>query len=77
MALASMEGGLRTQRGRRRGQSKFEFAVYAPAEAHLPYLAVILSGRRPIEAFGGADRDEAKRILDELRARLSGRQAPD
>jgi hypothetical protein len=57
--------------------TKIEFAVYAPATPDLPYLAVVLSGREPLEAFGSQDREDAERILDKLRARFRGRQTSD
>ncbi len=46
-----------------------KFAIYPPAEADLPFLAVVLDGGRPLDMFGCPDRLTAERLLREMRAR--------
>ena len=49
------------------------FAVYPPAGPGLPWLAVVLSGNKPLDMFGCADKETAERLLREMRARRAGR----
>ena len=48
---------------------KRTYAVYRPAEAGLPFLAVILENHKPVEMFGCEDKESADRVLVTLQAR--------
>jgi len=49
------------------------FAIYPPAGPDLPWLAVVLAGRKPLDMFGCADKETAERLLREMKARRAGR----
>jgi hypothetical protein len=49
------------------------YAIYPPAEAELPYLAVVLSGGRVTSIFSCENRKTAKRWVREMRERESAR----
>jgi hypothetical protein len=49
------------------------YAIYPPAEPGLPWLAVLLSGNKPIDMFGCADKDTAERLLREMRVRQAAK----
>ncbi len=53
---------------------KTHYAIYTPAEAGLPFLVVVLTGKTPVHAFGCKDRKEAKRLLRETKARITARE---
>ena len=52
---------------------KKHYAIYAPAEAGLPFLVVVLTGKTPVQTFGCKSRKEAKRLLRETKARIMAR----
>ena len=70
MAVSAME----RRATRPQATAGIEFSVYAPATPGLPFLAVVLSGCKLIQAFASTDRLEAERIVDRLKARLHGHQ---
>ena len=39
----------------------------------MPWLAVVLAGRKPLDMFGCADKETAERLLREMKARRAGR----
>jgi hypothetical protein len=49
--------------------AQLTYALYPPASADLPWLAVVLKGDKPIETFGCRERKSAERVLSEMRAR--------
>jgi hypothetical protein len=52
---------------------QLRYALYPPAEAGLPWLAVVLEGDRPTDMFGAPERRSAERVLGEMRARTEAR----
>jgi hypothetical protein len=47
------------------------YAIYPPAGAGLPWLAVVLSGMKPLDMFGCESREAAEHLLRSMRARHS------
>ena len=52
-----------------RAMKRIKYALYPPAEAGLPWLAVVLDGNKPMDSFGCPDADNARRVLAEMKAR--------
>jgi hypothetical protein len=52
---------------------QIRYALYPPAGAGLPWLAVILDDKRPIDMFGCPDRENARRVLAEMKARTDAK----
>jgi hypothetical protein len=48
---------------------RISYALYPPAEAGLPWLAVVLDGNKPTDSFGCSDPENARRVLAEMKAR--------
>ena len=48
------------------------YAIYPPAGHDLPWLAVILSGKKPVDIFACESRGDAEALLRSLRARRNG-----
>ena len=57
--------------------SGFKYVLYAPAQPELPWLAVVLDGPKPVDTFGFPDRDNAERVLSEMRLRIEARNGAD
>jgi len=53
-----------------------KFVLYTPAEAGLPWLAVVLRKGKVVDSFGCAGRREAERVLMQMQARAEARKAP-
>ena len=53
-----------------------KFALYAPGEPSLPWLAVTLRDGRVIDSFACRDRMEAQRILVKIQARMEAVKRP-
>ena len=49
------------------------YAIYPPASAGLPWLAVVLSGDKPVDMFGCESRETAEALLRSMRARRAAR----
>jgi len=49
------------------------FAIYPPASAGLPWLAVVLDGNKPLDMFGCPNRETAEKLLESMRARHGAR----
>jgi hypothetical protein len=47
------------------------YAIYPPAGHGLPWLAVILSGKKPVDMFACESRKDAEALLRSMRARRS------
>jgi hypothetical protein len=47
------------------------YAIYPPAGHDLPWLAVILSGAKPVDIFACDSREDAEALLRSMRARRS------
>jgi hypothetical protein len=47
------------------------YAIYPPAGNGLPWLAVVLSGQKPVDMFGCDSREAAETLLRSMRARRS------
>lgn len=47
------------------------YAIYPPAGAGLPWLAVVRSGMKPLDMFGCESREAAEHLLRAMRARRS------
>jgi hypothetical protein len=56
--------------------ASYRYALYPPAEAGLPWLAVVLDGAKPVDMFGCSDRENAERLLEELQARWRAKGHP-
>jgi hypothetical protein len=48
---------------------RIRYAIYAPAEPGLPWLAVVLDEGKPVDMFGCPDPETAERLLSEMKAR--------
>jgi hypothetical protein len=53
------------------------YAIYPPAGAGLPWLAVVLSGDKPVDMFGCESRAAAETLLRSMRARLGAHNGDD
>jgi len=53
-----------------------KFVLYAPAEAGLPWLVVVLRKGRIVESFGYAGRRQAERVMMQVQARAQATKAP-
>jgi len=54
-----------------------QFAIYPPAGAGLPWLAVVLHGDKPLDMFGCRSREAAEQLLRSMRARHGVENGPD
>jgi len=52
------------------------YAVYPPPEPGLPWLAVVLAGDRPVDAFGCPDAKSARTVLRGIEARNQAKTRP-
>ncbi len=49
------------------------YAIYAPAECGLPWLAVVLKGDKPVETFGCPNREAAEQVLFGMKVRTDAK----